>query len=71
MTPKEKAQEVIKDFRKILDNDFPRKEDDVQYNFIALCNAITSVNHIIKSTDGGLIIGSVYWGEVFSELHKM
>ena len=74
MTPKEKAKEIVKDFREVLDKDFPRKEDDAQYNFLALCNAIISVNHIIKAravSDGGLILDGDYWKEVLSELTDM
>lgn len=74
MTPKEKANELIKDFRKILDNDFPKKETDPKYNFLAQCNAIKSVEHILKArevSEGGLILDGDYWKEVLSELTEM
>lgn len=74
MTPKEKAKELIRDFREILDSDFPRKKEDVQYNFLAQCNAIKSVEHILKAievSEGGLILDKTYWEEVLSELTEM
>jgi hypothetical protein len=74
MTPKEKAKEIIKDFRNILDSDFPRKENDAQYNFLAQCNAIVCVEHILKAREvsvGGLILDGDYWKEVLSELTDM
>lgn len=77
MTPREKANELIRDFREILDNDFPRKKEDAQYNFLAQCNAIKSVEHILKArevsrvSEGGLILDKTYWGEVLSELTEM
>lgn len=74
MTPKEKAIELIKDFREILDKDFPRKKEDAQYNFLAQCNTIKSVEHILKAievSEGGLILDKAYWEEVLSELTEM
>ena len=74
MTPKEKANELIRDFREILDNDFPRKKEDAQYNFLAQCNAIKSVEHILKArevSEGGLILDKAYWEEVLYELTEM
>ena len=74
MTPREKANELIRDFREILDNDFPRKKEDAQYNFLAQCNAIKSVEHILKArevSEGGLILDKTYWEEVLSELTEM
>ena len=74
MTPKEKANELIRDFREILDNDFPRKKEDAKYNFLAQCNAIKSVEHILKArevSEGGLILDKTYWEEVLSELTEM
>jgi len=74
MIPKEKANELIRDFREILDNDFPRKKEDVQYNFLANCNAIRCVEHILKAREvpeGGLILDKAYWEEVLYELTKM
>lgn len=72
--PKQKATEIIRDFRKILDDDFPRKENDAQYNFLAQCNAILCVENILKArevNDGGLILDGGYWKEVLSELTEM
>jgi hypothetical protein len=74
MTPKEKAKEIIKDFREVLDNDFLRKEDDAQYNFLAQCNAILCVENILKARTvsvGSLILDGDYWKEVLSELTDM
>lgn len=74
MTPREKANELIKDFREILDNDFPRKKEDTQYNFLVQCSAIKSVEHILKArevSEGGLILDKTYWEEVLSELTEM
>ena len=74
MTPKEKANELIRDFREILDNDFPRKKEDAQYNFLAQCNAIKSAEHILKAreaSEGGLILDKAYWEEVLYELTEM
>jgi len=74
MTPKEKAIELIRDFREILDKDFPRKKEDAQYNFLAQCNAIKSVEHILKAIEAskdGLILNKVYWEEVLYELMQM
>lgn len=74
MTPKEKANELIRDFREILDNDFPRKKEDAQYNFLAQCNAIKSTEHILKArevSESGLILDKAYWEEVLYELTKM
>jgi hypothetical protein len=72
MTPKEKSEEIFKEFREILDSDFPRPADDPQYNFLAQCNAILCVENILKSrtvTEEGLILD--YWKEVLSELTNM
>lgn len=74
MTPREKAEELIMDFREILDSDFPRKKEDAQYNLLAQCNAIKSVEHILKVgevSEGGLILYKAYWEEVLSELTEI
>ena len=74
IAPKQKAMEIVRGFRKILDNDFPRKENDVQYNFLAQCNAILCVENILKArevSEGGLILDGDYWKEVLSELTEM
>ena len=74
MTPKEKANELIRDFREILDSDFPRKKEDAQYNFLAQCNAIKSVEHILKAievSEGSLILDKTYWEDVLYELTEM
>ena len=73
-TPREKANELIRDFREILDNDFPRKKEDAQYNFLAQCSAIKSVEHILKAIEapeGDLFLDKTYWEEVLSELTEM
>ena len=74
MTSREKANELIRDFREILDNDFPRKKEDTQYNFLAQCSAIKSVEHILKAielSEGDLFLDKAYWEEVLSELTEM
>jgi|AntAceMinimDraft_4_1070372.scaffolds.fasta_scaffold221833_2 hypothetical protein len=74
ITPKEKAKEIVIDFRKIMDNDFPMEENNAKYNFLAQCNAILCVEKILKArevSDGGLILDGAYWKEVLSELTEM
>jgi len=74
ITPKQKAIEIINGFRKILDNDFPRKKNDKQYSFLAQCNAIHCVENLLKArevSESGLILDGDYWKEVLSELTKM
>ncbi|MBN2776734.1 MAG: hypothetical protein JXR36_03785 [Bacteroidales bacterium] len=74
ITPKQKAMEIVSGFRKILDNDFPRKENDSQYNFLSQCNAILCVENILKArevSDSVLILDGDYWKKVLSELTEM
>lgn len=74
ISPKEKANEIIRDFREILDGDFPRKKEDTQYNFLAQCCAIKSVEHILKAreiSEGSLILDKTYWEEVLSEITEL
>ena len=68
ITPKQKAMEIVNGFRKILDNDFPRKENDKQYSFLAQCNAILCVENLLKAIE---VSDGDYWKEVLSELTEM
>jgi len=77
MTPKEKAIEILKDFKKVLNNDFPKKENDAQYNFLAQCNGVILVNEIltalnaIEGQNESLYEEEKYWNEVKKEIEKL
>ena len=81
MTREEKAKELIGNFRKILDNDFPRNKEDARYNFLAQCNAILCAKEVILQWEyidtylanlGGELNPNLrYWQEVKAELEKL
>ena len=80
MTPKEKAEDLINQFRMVLMNEDTDCGEEILCTSIAIKNALISVNEIIQSIakiEGIEKLGVIqlntleYWREVKQELEKL
>ena len=71
MTPKEKAQDLVNQYRVILMNEDTNCGEEILCTTIAKKIALTTVDEIASVISQGVLLRVVYWNEVKQEIENL
>ena len=71
MTPKEKAQDLVNQYRAILMNENTDCGEEILCTIIAKKIALTTVDEIASVISQGVLLRVVYWDEVKQEIENL